>query len=359
MKENADKTLHETFMSRCLQLAENGLGNAAPNPMVGSVIVHNNKIIGEGFHRKCGEAHAEVNAINSVKDKELLKDSTLYVNLEPCSHYGKTPPCSNLIIQHKIPRVVIGCKDTFSLVSGRGIEQLKNAGCAVIVGVMENEARWLNRRFFTFHEKKRPYIVLKWAQTIDGFVDVKRNENEPSKPFWITNDLCKRLVHKWRSEEQAIMVGTNTALKDNPQLNVREWFGNMPLRIVTDRNLRLPKNLNIFDNSQKTLIFNSLKNEISDKIEFVKIDFSENKKNSVLQILEKLYERNILSVFVEGGSELLNTFISNHLWDEARVFTGHKYFYEGTKAPDFPLSETKLLSSNFYDDTFFELRIRQ
>jgi len=322
----------EKYMRRCLELAQLGFGTAAPNPMVGSVIVHNGKIIGEGYHKKCGEAHAEVNAINSVTDHSLLTDSTIYVNLEPCAHHGKTPPCADLIVEKQIPRVVIGCQDSFAKVAGKGIEKLKKAGREVIVGVLEKESLELNKRFFTFHKQKRPYIILKWAQTIDGFIDIERKPDSPIEPYWITNDLAKKLVHKWRTEESAFMVGTNTARNDNPRLTVRDWNGRNPVRIVLDRNLSLEKSLHIFNNEAKTIVFNSLKNEIIDNVEFVKIDFDENMLEPLLQIL---YQHEIQSLVVEGGQQLLASFINQNLWDEARVFIGNKQFFSGTKAPAF------------------------
>lgn len=328
------------YMIRSIELAELGLGQAAPNPLVGSVIVYKDKIIGEGYHQKWGNAHAEVNAINSVKDKSLLKKSTLYVNLEPCAHFGKTPPCANLIAEKQIPRVVIGCVDSFAKVAGKGIEILKNAGCEVELGVLENESRELNRRFFTFHEKKRPFIILKWAETLDGFIDIERNQKEPIGQYWITNNLAKMLVHKWRSEESAFMVGTNTARNDNPRLTVRDWKGRNPLRIVTDKKLSLPGDLYLFDEEANTLVFNSIKNEHRSNIEFVKTDFS---NYNLEQVLNALYDRQIQSLVVEGGQKLLKSFINQNLWDEARVFTGNTYFKKGTKSPEFkelPVSET-------------------
>lgn len=317
-------------MKRCLELAQNGLGNTSPNPMVGAVIVCDDKIIGEGYHQKCGEAHAEVNAINSVKDKDLFKKSTIYVSLEPCSHHGKTPPCADRIITEGIPNVVISCADCFSEVAGRGIEKLKKAGCNLILEVLENESKELNRRFFTFHEKKRPYIILKWAATIDGFIDIKRDENSSIQSNWITNDNCKSLVHKWRAEEQAILIGTNTAENDNPSLNIRNWTGKNPLRVVLDRNLRLSEKLNLFNQKQETLVLTEKDKENKTNIFYEKIDFE---KDITSQLMEKLYERNIQSLIVEGGKQLLETFINENLWDEARVFSGDKFFFEGTKAP--------------------------
>ncbi|MEJ5317256.1 MAG: bifunctional diaminohydroxyphosphoribosylaminopyrimidine deaminase/5-amino-6-(5-phosphoribosylamino)uracil reductase RibD [Tenuifilum sp.] len=335
--ENAD--VHRKYMARCLELALGGQGNVAPNPMVGAVIVHNNQIIGEGFHAMYGQAHAEVNAINSVQNKELLKESTLYVSLEPCSHYGKTPPCTDRIVEYEIPRVVIATTDPNPKVAGRGIEILRQNSKEVIVGVLENEAIELNRRFITFHTKNRPYVILKWAQTMDGFIDKKREPNEPVGSNWITNELARSLVHRWRSEEQAVLVGTNTVEKDNPQLNVRNWSGRSPIRVVIDRKLRLPLNSNVFDGSQPTLLVTgnnssalARKTEFSgiDNLEIITIDFV---KGVEAQILKELAEREILSVIIEGGAMLLNSFIQKNLWDEARMFVGNKFFGEGVKAP--------------------------
>lgn len=317
-------------MYRCIQLAGSGMGNVAPNPLVGCVIVYNDFIIGEGYHMKYGDAHAEVNAINSVKNKTLLEKSTLYVNLEPCSHYGKTPPCCDLIINKKIPKIVIGCIDTFSEVSGKGAEALKKAGCEVTIGFMEQECRDLNRRFFTFHEKQRPYIILKWAQTTDGFIDIKRNADAHAQPTWITNNICKMLVHKWRSEEDAFMIGTNTVIKDNPQLSTREWSGKNPKRIILDRTLRIPKSAAVYDQSAQTIIFTEKKAKSEKNIEYIKMDFSTNILDS---ILKELYLRNIQSIVVEGGAILLQSFIDKNLWDEARIFYGSIFFNDGITAP--------------------------
>ena len=321
---------NETYMKRCLDLAVRGLGQVAPNPMVGSVIVCDGEIIGEGYHEQYGQAHAEVNAINAVKDKTLLKKSTLYVNLEPCSHFGKTPPCADLIVEHKIPYVVIGSIDTNSLVSGKGIEKLAKAGIDVKVGVLEEDCKKLNKRFFTFHEKKRPYIILKWAQTADGFIDAKRNEENTSKPIQISNSDSKKLLHLWRSQEQAIMIGTNTALLDNPQLTVREVKGKNPLRITIDKWLRIPKQFNLFDKTTPTLIFTSVDEPSQSNLEFVKINFEQ---AVIPQVLEELYKRNIHSLLVEGGELLLNIFIDEGLWDSARVFISEKELGKGVKAP--------------------------
>lgn len=323
-------TSNEKYMARCLELARKGAGNVSPNPMVGSVIVYNDQIIGEGYHEKYGEAHAEVNAVASVKNKELLKESTMYVTLEPCSHYGKTPPCSDLIIEKQIPRVVIGTVDPFAKVAGRGIEKLKKAGIDVTLDILGEECRELNKRFFTFHKKKRPYIILKWAQTLDGFIDIDRTAANFGEPTWITGNKALQGVHKMRAEEDAIVVGTNTAQKDNPSLTVRHCEGKNPLRIVLDKSLRLSGNLNLFDNSAETLVFNSLENKISGKTEFIKIDFSQ---NIIAQILEILHKRNVLSLIVEGGKHLLDSFISENVWDEAHVYTGIKEFKSGVAAP--------------------------
>ncbi len=322
--------MHDIYMKRCLELARLGIGSVAPNPMVGSVIVYRGKIIGEGYHQKCGEAHAEVNAINSVKNSELLSESTLYVNLEPCAHYGRTPPCSKLILEKEIPRVVIGCIDTFAKVAGKGIEMLEAGGCKVTTGILEKESRELNKRFFTFHEKQRPYIILKWAQTRDGFIDVIRKKNDKENPVWITNQLSKMLVHKWRTEESGIMVGTNTAELDNPMLNVREWAGNSPVRIVLDRQLRLNTYLHLFNGKSKTLIFTEKQKQSENNIEYIQIDFSKNELN---QVFKELYNRDIQSVIIEGGKDLLDSIIAQGLWDEARIFTGDMLFYTGIKAP--------------------------
>ena len=330
-------TIHERYMQRCIDLALQGFGNTSPNPMVGSVVVYDNKIIGEGYHKKCGGPHAEVNAINSVKDKSLLKESTLYVNLEPCSHFGKTPPCASLIAKLGIPRVVIGTIDTASHVSGKGIQILKEAGVDVLVGVLEKESRELNKRFFTFYEKKRPYIILKWAQTKDGFIDIERNENSEIKPTWITNEYAKTLVHKWRSEEQALLIGTETALKDNPSLTTRNWKGRNPIRIVFDRNLKLPHHLNIFKPEAETLIIAdvSLKNK-EQKLnnEKVGIKFVDYKNDLYTQLFKILIDKSIQSIIIEGGAKVLNSFIENDLWDEARIFIGDKKFGKGVKAPE-------------------------
>jgi diaminohydroxyphosphoribosylaminopyrimidine deaminase / 5-amino-6-(5-phosphoribosylamino)uracil reductase len=315
----------EFFMKRCLKLAKNGMGLVSPNPMVGCVIVYEGEIIGEGFHQEYGEEHAEVNAINSVKDKSLLNKSTLYVNLEPCAHFGKTPPCSNLIIEHKILKVVIGCVDSFSEVSGKGIEKMENAGIEVVVGMLEKESRILNKRFFTFHEKNRPYVILKWAESKDGFI-APNNQNEP---FWMTSSESKKLVHQWRIEEDAILVGRITAQKDNPFLTVREVQGENPIRIVIDKDLKLSSGLNLFDSNAKTIIFNTLKTKEIDNNYFIKI----NVNNLIKSILQELHKQNIQSVIIEGGSKTLQSFIDKNTWDEARIFTTNIKLENGLKSP--------------------------
>jgi len=324
---------HEKYLARCIQLAQNGLGTTYPNPMVGSVIVYEDQIIGEGWHKKAGEPHAEVNAVNSVKDKSLLQKATIYVSLEPCSHFGKTPPCCDLIIRNKIPNVVIGTVDPNEQVAGRGIKKLIEAGINVTVGVLEKECNALNKRFFTFHQQKRPYVILKWAESQNGFI--APSERNEKKPAWITNQYSRQLVHKWRSEEQAILVGTQTAVDDNPKLDVRDWTGKNPVRIVLDKNNRIPKDNFLFDNQAKTIVFcqtNTHANQ--ENLIFERIDFEQ---NIALQIIEILYKHQIQSVIIEGGSQTLQTFIDENLWDEARIFKGQSIFKNGTKAPTIAL----------------------
>ena len=320
---------HEKYMQRCIDLARKGLGNTYPNPIVGSVIVHKDEIIGEGFHQKSGEPHAEINAINSVKDKSLLPESTLYVNLEPCCHQGKTPPCADHIVEKGIKNVVIGCKDLSNKANGKGIETLKNSNCEVIENILEGKCKELNKRFFTYNEKNRPYIILKWAQTKDGFFAPKDNQK-----FWITNEKSKQLVHKWRAEEQAIMVGANTAKIDNPKLDVREVEGENPIRITVDKNLDLSTGLHLFNDQGQTIVFNSIKNENANNINYVTLDFQADVPN---QILNSLYELEIQSLIIEGGAKTLNSFIELGLWDEARVFIGQKELTDGIKAPKLDL----------------------
>lgn len=314
----------EKYMQRAISLAELGRGNVSPNPMVGCVIVHQGEIIGEGFHRQYGEAHAEVNAINNVKKTDLLKEATLFVSLEPCSHYGKTPPCADLIVSHKIPRVFICNTDPNPLVAGRGIKKLKNAGIEVVTGILEERGKMLNKGFFTSILKHRPYIILKWAETGDGFV---ARENFDSK--WISNTYSRKLVHKWRAEEDAILVGTNTAKYDNPSLNVRDWTGKNPVRIVIDKSLKLDKGLNLFNQQQQTICYNLMKSEVSENLEFVQLD----KNNFIQNLVSDLNAKNLQSVIIEGGSQTLNAFIESNLWDEARVFKSKTQFGKGIPAP--------------------------
>jgi len=323
---------HEIYMRRCLELAQLGLGNVSPNPMVGAVIVHNDNIIGEGYHQKYGEPHAEVNAINKVINNfsnyaELLRQSTIYVSLEPCAHYGKTPPCADLIIKHQVPKVVVGCRDPFEQVNGKGIEKLQAAGIEVISGILEEECKWLNRRFFTRVQKHRPYIILKWAQTADGFF-----APADSSQLWITGLESRKLVHQWRGEEDAILVGTNTAAIDNPQLNVRYGMGKLPKRIVIDRKLKLSKHLHVFDQSVETLVFNEIKTEFDGKIKYIGLEDFE--RFVPQYILYQLYLQDIQSVIIEGGAKTLNSFIDAGLWDEARIFTGETVLNNGIKAPE-------------------------
>ncbi len=321
-------TKDEKYISRCLQLARNGICNTAPNPMVGAVIVYNDTIIGEGYHIRCGEAHAEVNAIRSVKDEKLLKESTIYVSLEPCSHYGKTPPCADLIIEKGIPKVVIGCMDPFSLVAGKGIEKLRQAGIEVTVGILEEECRHLIRRFITFNTFKRPYITLKWAESADGFIDINRTGG---KPVILSNELTGMLVHKKRAEHDAILVGRHTALLDNPSLSTRNWYGKNPIRLVIDKDLSLPKNLELFNGKARTLVFTqkSAKQE-NELTEYISLDFT---KDILPQIMNILYQNKIQSLLVEGGSILLQSFIDSGLWDEAYIEKAPIHLNDGVQAP--------------------------
>ncbi|QNM87078.1 bifunctional diaminohydroxyphosphoribosylaminopyrimidine deaminase/5-amino-6-(5-phosphoribosylamino)uracil reductase RibD [Polaribacter pectinis] len=324
---------HEIYIKRCLQIAKNGLGSARPNPSVGAVIVYKNKIIGEGFTSSYGGNHAEVNAVNSVINKTLLKEATIYVTLEPCAHFGKTPPCADLLVKHKFKRVVIGCVDTNSLVAGKGIERLKNANIDVVVGVLEDECKEHHKRFFTVQNNKRPFIVLKWAETKDGFV-APESKNE-QKPVFISNKYSQQLVHKLRSKEHAILVGTNTVLADNPKLNVRSWFGENPIRIVLDSSLRIANNANILDGSVKTIVITKERKENlkpRENVIFEEISFSKNVAQQICKVLQK---HNLQSVIVEGGTQTLQTFVDENLWDEALVFIGDNNFEKGVKAPVF------------------------
>ena len=316
--------LDELFMHRAFELARRGTGHVSPNPKVGCVIVHDEKIIGEGWHRQYGEAHAEVNAIQSVADKNLLATSTVYLNLEPCSHFGKTPPCADLLVQHRVKKVIIANRDTNPLVAGQGIKKLYDAGIEVVTGVLEIEGRELNKRFFTFIEKQRPYIILKWAQTADGFL---AHTNYDSK--WISNEFSRQLVHRWRSEEDAVLVGTKTASHDNPQLNVREWSGRNPVRVVLDRFLRLPKTLRLWDGTQKTICYNVLKHEEHKDLLFIRLD----EDDFITQLIRDLYKRKIQSMIIEGGALTLRLFIDSGNWDEARIFSSLRSFGSVIAAP--------------------------
>jgi diaminohydroxyphosphoribosylaminopyrimidine deaminase/5-amino-6-(5-phosphoribosylamino)uracil reductase len=357
--------IHEKYIKRCIVIAKNGLGTTAPNPMVGCVIVHNKEIIGEGYTSPYGGAHAEINAIESVVDKSLLRQSTIYVTLEPCSHFGNTPPCADAIVKFKIPKVVIGTMDVHNKVAGKGIEKLIKSGCEVIVGVLEKECKEHHKRFFTFHTKQRPYIILKWAETTDGFIAPKRKRQQ--KPVWITNEISRQLVHKWRAEEQAILVGTNTVIEDNPSLTVRDWIGKNPVRVVLDRNMKLLKDHSIFDDSTETILISSMDNVVDSNIDArnrntdmynseIEADYSKNwklefidwslKQHIADQICKVLHKKQINSVIIEGGSRTLQTFIDENLWDEARVFTGNSMFIDGVKAPKVYgklISENKIL----------------
>ena len=323
---------HQFYLDRCIELAKLGAGSVSPNPMVGAVIVCDHQIIGEGYHQAYGQAHAEVNAIKNVFEKntnakELLKRSTIYVNLEPCSHYGKTPPCADLIISNEIPLVVIGCRDPFDQINGKGIEKLQNAGIEVIEHILTDKCIDLNKRFFTRIQKQRPYIILKWAQTSNGYFAPLDGSKK-----WISSNEAKQMVHCWRSEEDAVLVGKNTALADDPILNVREWSGRDPVRIVIDRKLELSKNLNIFDQTQDTIIFNSIKTEIDGRVKYLEL---ENFDNLLPQLIAyQLYLMDIQSIIVEGGSKTLNLFLESGLWDEARVFISPTNWDNGIFAPE-------------------------
>lgn len=317
----------EFYMQRCIDLAKKGKGYVAPNPMVGAVIVHENEIIGEGYHQAYGQAHAEVNAVNAVEDKALLNASTIYVSLEPCAHFGKTPPCADLLVRHQFKRVVIGCVDTFSEVAGKGIERLQQAGISVTIGVLEAECRELNIRFFTFHEQKRPYIILKWAESSDGFMDRDRSNSETGIN-WITAPDTKKLVHQWRAQEVAILVGKRTALIDNPSLTVREVVGPNPIRLLIDPQLEVETNFSIFSEEAPTLIFNKKYSKKEAKHEWIQLD-----EISPSLLLKELHKRNIQSVIVEGGAATLQAFIDADLWDEARILIGKAQFSSGLKAP--------------------------
>ena len=333
-------TQEELFMQRAMQLALLGVGSVSPNPRVGCVIVHEGKIIGEGWHKKYGDAHAEVNAIDSVKDKALLKESTVFVNLEPCSHFGNTPPCADLLVRYHVKKVIISNIDSNPLVAGKGIQKLEDAGIEVVVGILEKEGRELNKRFFTYVEKQRPYIILKWAQTTDGFIAQANYESK-----WISNEHSRQLVHQWRSEEDAVLVGMRTAAHDNPSLTVREWTGRNPVRIVIDRFLRLSEKLNLFDQSVKTICYNVLKHEEHENLLLIRLD----EQNFVQQLVSDLYKQKIQSVIVEGGAQTLKFFIDNNLWDEARIFTSPRNYHRGIQAPS--IKGSSKVSEDIFGDT--------
>ena len=327
------------YMQRCIDLANKAIGNTYPNPLVGSVIVHNGEIIGEGYHKKAGEPHAEINAINSVKNPELLKEATIYVSLEPCSHFGKTPPCALKLKEIGFKKVVIGAMDYNEQVNGKGKKILEDAGIEVVTGILKEECEELNKRFFTFHQKKRPYIILKWAQSTDGFMDKNH------QPTQISNSLSKQYVHKMRSEEQAILVGKNTAINDNPSLTVREVMGKNPIRVLIDFNLEVSSDFKIYDDEAATLVFNQIKDDKQNHIHFIKIE----KENSLQQIVKHLHELSIQSIIIEGGSFTLKQFIEHNLWDEAYIFRNNNLILEnGTKAPifNFEASEEFFLRDN-------------
>ena len=321
--------VEDRFMARCLELARHGAGRTAPNPMVGAVVVHNGEIVGEGYHRQCGEAHAEVNAIASVKDETLLRWSTLYVSLEPCAHHGKTPPCVDLIIRKRIPRVVVGCLDPFPEVSGRGVERLREAGIQVITGVMEKEARELNEAFMTFQTKERPFVTLKWAESADGFIDYKRMENGQPRLF-ISNPITRMRSHKLRAESAAILVGTHTALWDNPSLTTRYWAGASPVRMAIDLDLKIPKSFHLLDGSTPTLIFTTCCEGRIGNTESVWLDLG---KSVVEQIMQVLRHRKLNSLIVEGGANMLQQFIDAGCWDRAVVEKSTQEIGMGVRAP--------------------------
>ncbi len=324
--------IDQKYMLRAIELGKNALGSAAPNPAVGCCIVHKDSIIGEGYTSPYGGPHAEVNAIQSVRDPLLLKRATLYVTLEPCSHFGKTPPCSDLIIKKEIPHVVIGLKDPHHKVAGKGIEKLKSAGIEVTMGIKEKECRAHHIRFLTFQEKKRPYIILKWAESSDGYIAPEISErNTKAEPYWITNTYSRQRVHHWRSEEQAVLVGTQTVLDDNPRLDVRHWKGRNPTRVFLDRTLKIPKTFHLFDGSSKTIVLTEQKTQTTPKgviMETINFDH-----DLAATICEVLYRHQITSVIIEGGTKTLQSFIDADLWDEARIFTGVTAFESGTKSP--------------------------
>ena len=319
---------NELYINRCIELALKGAGKVSPNPMVGCVIVHKDKIIGEGYHKQYGCKHAEVNAIESVKDHSLLKESILYVNLEPCSHHGKTPPCCELIAIKKIPKVVVGCKDYSKKVNGKGITYLQRNNIKVILH-KSNNSKILNKRFFNFHKNNRPYIILKWAETKDGFIDKIRRDYQKGIN-WISTENTKILVHKWRAEEDAILVGRNTVENDNPELTVREYKGKNPIRIVIDPDLKLNYQCKIFNKSSKTIILNKIQSKELDNVIFLKVE----NKNMIKSLMKYLYKIGVISLIVEGGKKTIEYFLNSNYWNEARVIQGDKKFKNGIKAPN-------------------------
>ncbi len=332
-------------MRRALDLAMLGMGHVSPNPLVGCVVVHNDRIIGEGWHKKYGEAHAEVNAVTSVNDPSLLKESTVYVNLEPCSHFGKTPPCADMLVRHRVKRVVIANIDTFQKVNGEGIRKLRESGAEVVTGVLEKEGRELNKRFFTYVEKDRPFILLKWAETADGFI---AREDHSSK--WISNEFSRQIAHKLRTEVDAVLVGTHTARHDDPHLNVREWSGRDPVRVVIDRSLKLSRDLRLFDKTQPTICYNERREEIDGNLSLVKL----NPANFLKDLLSDLHQRKIQSVMIEGGAQTIHAFIASNLWDEAQIFRSPETFGKGIAAPklqESPVREESVGSDSLI--TFF------
>lgn len=335
--------IDEIYMKRCLNLARFGAGSVAPNPMVGAVIVYQDRIIGEGYHRRCGEAHAEVNAIAAVRDKKLLKEATLYVNLEPCSHYGKTPPCAELIIREGIPRVVVGTLDPFPEVAGRGVRMLLDAGVEVAVGILEKESMALNRFFITVQTRRRPYVILKWAQSADGFIDrIRKTETE--LPVQFSTPATRRYVHRLRSEVSAIMVGTHTAVLDNPSLTVRHWAGRSPVRVVLDRSLRIPASSHLFDGTIRTLVFTEREATDRTNVEYISADFS---KPVVQQVLNVLFEQKINSLLVEGGAMLHKSFLDAGLFDEIRIETAPILLGDGVKSPHIQCKKNRLKKNCF------------
>ena len=320
------------YIKRCLELAALGIGRVSPNPMVGCVIVANNQIIGEGYHQQYGQAHAEPNAVKAVFDKygnqaeSLLKQATAYVNLEPCAHFGKTPPCADLLVKHQLKKVVIGNRDPFSGVDGKGIEKLKNAGIEVITGIADAECRYFNRRFFTRIQQQRPYVILKWAETANGYFAASDGHQK-----WITGALAKRLAHQWRTEEDAILIGKQTALIDNPQLTAREWPGRNPIRLVIDKNLQVPQSNHIYNEEARTIIFNEVKTEVIGNIHYIQMEDMQFYLSQ--KIAFQLYLMDIQSVIIEGGAHILTQFLDAGLWDEARIFTSSSSWNEGIPSP--------------------------